>query len=258
MTAKGSIFEYQARLGLTKHFGQNESTARLSELCHIKPGQVILDAGCGSGVTACLLAEQVGVRVVGVDLLPGMVDRARERAARAGLQDRVTFEVADIRDLPFPDDTFDAVVVESVTAFPSEKQRAVSEYARVTKPGGYVGLNETTWLKTPAPPAVTAYISQDLSFGASFLTAVGWSELLTRAGLTGVTSEVIKPDQKAEARGLMKRYGYGFMMGTMLHILKWYLTDANYREAARNATSAPPDIMEYVGYGLYTGQKPAS
>ena len=60
--------------------------------------------------------------------------------------------MADAQDLPFEDDLFDAVTTESVTAFPADKQKAVGEYTRVTKPGGYVGLNESTWPKVPPAP----------------------------------------------------------------------------------------------------------
>ena len=57
--------------------------------------------------------------------------------------------VADAQCLPFADRTFDAVICESVTAFVPGKLRAVAEYARVMRPGGYVGLAEGTWLTPP-------------------------------------------------------------------------------------------------------------
>lgn len=55
--------------------------------------------------------------------------------------------------IPLP--SWRTVVCESVTAFPEDKRKAVSEYVRITKPGGHIGLNETTWLKTP--PAGARY-----------------------------------------------------------------------------------------------------
>lgn len=85
-----------------------------------------------------------------------MVARSRERAEREKVTDRVEYRVADAQDLPFDADRFDAVITESVTVFPEDKQKAVSEYVRVTKPGGYVGLNESVWLKVPPPPEIVA------------------------------------------------------------------------------------------------------
>jgi ubiquinone/menaquinone biosynthesis C-methylase UbiE len=75
-----------------------------------------------------------------------MIDRSNEAAKREGVEDSVEFQVADAQDLPFENDLFDAVITESVTAFPEDKQLAVREYVRVIRPGGYVGLNESTWL----------------------------------------------------------------------------------------------------------------
>ena len=53
---------------------------------------------------------------------------------------------------------------------PEDKQKAVNEYVRVTKPGGYVGLNESTWLKFPPPPELVAWASQDLGANVKPLT----------------------------------------------------------------------------------------
>jgi ubiquinone/menaquinone biosynthesis C-methylase UbiE len=156
------FFHFAAEVGLTKHLGGVGATEELVELCHIGKGSYVLDVGCGAGVTPCLLARRYGCRVVGVDILEGMIQRSRERAKREGVTDLVEFRVADAQDLPFEDGLFDAVITESVTAFPEDKQRAVDEYVRVTKPGGYVGLNESVWLKTPPPPDVVAWASQDV------------------------------------------------------------------------------------------------
>jgi len=159
------FFDFAAEVGLTKHIGGVEATEALVELCHIGPGSYVLDVGCGVGVTPCYLAKRVGCRVVGVDISEKMLERSRERARREGVAGLVELRVADAQELPFEGGLFDAVITESVTAFPEDKQGAVNEYARVTKPGGYVGLNETAWLKVPPPPEVVAWAAQDV--GAS-------------------------------------------------------------------------------------------
>ena len=152
MNVEEHFFDFAAEVGLTKHLGNVDATDKLAELCHMNQGKYILDVGCGSGATAAYLAQECGCRVMGVDILPRMVDRAQELTKRKGVADLTEFKVADAQELPFPDGQFDAVITESVTAFPEDKQKAVNEYVRVLKPGGYVGLNESTWLKTPPPP----------------------------------------------------------------------------------------------------------
>ncbi len=142
MEEKPDFFDFAAKVGLTKHLGGLVATEELIELCHIGGSKYVLDVGCGAGVTPSYIAKRCGSKVVGVDISEGMIDRSREKAKREGVADRTEFRVADAQDLPFEDDLFDAVITESVTSFPENKQRAVNEYVRVTKPGGYVGLNE--------------------------------------------------------------------------------------------------------------------
>ena len=159
MKNEPTFFDFAAEVGLTKHVGGVEATDALVELCHVGEDAYVLDVGCGAGVTPCYIAKKYGCRVVGVDISERMVERSRERANREKVADRVEFRVADAQDLPFEDALFDAVFTESVTSFPEDKQKAVNEYVRVTKPGGYIGLNESTWLKAPLPPEVVAWIS---------------------------------------------------------------------------------------------------
>jgi len=97
------------------------------------------------------------------------------------------------------------VLTESVTAFPEDKQKAVCEYARVTKPGGYVGLNETAWLKEPVPPEVIAWAAQDVGASVKPLTPDEWVGLLDTTGLKDITAQIHTVDIQDEAKGNLKR-----------------------------------------------------
>ena len=213
MKNQQTFFDFAAEVGLTKHIGGVEATAKLIELCHIGEGKYVLDVGCGAGVTPCFIARRYGCRVVGVDILEAMVERSKERAKREGLMDRVEFRIADAQDLPFEDDLFDAVITESVTAFPDDKQKAVNEYVRVTKPGGYVGLNESTWLKVPPPPELIAWASQDLGANVKPLTSGEWTGLLEIAGLQGIVVKTCEVNVQDEFKGILRRYGCGGLLG---------------------------------------------
>jgi arsenite methyltransferase len=255
---KPTFFDFAAEVGLTKHIGGVEATDALAELCHIGQGSYILDVGCGVGVTPCYIARKYGCRVVGVDISERMVERSRERAERENVADRVEFRVADAQELPFANALFDAAMTESVTSFPEDKQKAVDEYARVTRPGGYVGLNESVWLKVPPPPEVVAWVSQDLGTTAQPLTADGWARLLEGAGLREIVAKSCEIDTQGEARGILRRYGLGGMVRVWWRMLLLYGRSAAYRrfvKGVREGGVLPENLQEYFGYGLFVGQK---
>lgn len=186
-----SYFELQAYVGTTKHMGGLETTKELIELCHINRESYVLDVGCGVGATACYLAKRFGCRVVGVDIRESMIARSNERAQKEGAADLVEFKVADAQHLPFEDALFDAVLCESVATFIEDKQRVVNECARVTQPGGYVGLNEELWLQAP-PAQVVERVRHIWSIKPDILTLEGWMELLEGAGLSDIITRTYK------------------------------------------------------------------
>lgn len=99
----------------------------------VPPSRRWLDVGCGTGaLTAAVLAAAGPVEIAGVDPSAGFVASARSRVA----DPRVTFTVADARELPFPDDRFDVVVSGLVLNFVPDPAEAAAEMKRVTAPGG--------------------------------------------------------------------------------------------------------------------------
>ncbi|WP_290819268.1 class I SAM-dependent methyltransferase [Halovivax sp.] len=109
----------------------------LCEAVDPRPGQRVLDVACGSG-TAALCAERRYCEVTGVDYVPGLIERARARAAAN--RQPVDFRVGDAQDLPFPDDSFDAVLSVYGVQFAPDQERAAAELLRVCKSGGTIGL----------------------------------------------------------------------------------------------------------------------
>ena len=100
------------------------------------PPQNIIDVGCGIGGSTLHLAQKFGSRATGITLSPVQASRAKERAAEAGLDNRVQFEVANALEMPFEDNSFDLVwSLESGEHMP-DKTKFLQECYRVLKPGG--------------------------------------------------------------------------------------------------------------------------
>jgi SAM-dependent methyltransferase len=191
--------------------------------------------------------------VTGVDLLEKMIAQSRERAGQEGVEGRTAFAVADARRLPFEDDRFDAVVTESVNVFFDDKQEAVREYARVTKPGGYVGIVEMTWLR-PVAPETKAYYKRVVH--ADALAAQGWIALLKEAGLQDVVGDVRQVEIPLEGKGRFERYGCRGIAKVMLKTLTVFFKDRASREFLKDVTgSLPKDLLGDMGYGVYAGKK---
>jgi ubiquinone/menaquinone biosynthesis C-methylase UbiE len=112
-----------------------QATTRLARLAP-KPGQRLLEVGCGNGAAAIQLASAFGLEVVGVDVDPEQVAAATETAAAAAGAGGVRFMVADAARLPFADGEFDLVYTNKTTHYVPDWQQAVAEMGRVLKPGG--------------------------------------------------------------------------------------------------------------------------
>jgi demethylmenaquinone methyltransferase/2-methoxy-6-polyprenyl-1,4-benzoquinol methylase len=108
----------------------------------VRPGQNVLDAGAGTGSTAILAARQVGPdgRVQLFDLSSHMLEIARGRAEKAGVADRMSFQTGDLLNLPFADDSFDAVLSTYSLCPVYDPAAGAVELYRVVKPGGHLGI----------------------------------------------------------------------------------------------------------------------
>lgn len=113
----------------------------LCETMDLRAGSRVLDVATGSGNTA-LCAARRWCEVTGIDYVPSLLDRARERAAFEGLQ--IEFQEGDAELLPFPDHTFDVVLSTFGVMFTPDQRRAAAEMVRVCGPGGKIGMANFT------------------------------------------------------------------------------------------------------------------
>jgi O-methyltransferase / aklanonic acid methyltransferase len=126
------------RTGVANHAPFAE---RLAQLVLLGPGGRVLDVGCGAGGALLPAARRVGPtgEAIGIDQAPGMVERAREAAAEAGLE-QVRVEVMDGAALTFEEESFDAVLCAFTLSAIPEADKALAEMRRVLRPTGTVGV----------------------------------------------------------------------------------------------------------------------
>jgi SAM-dependent methyltransferase len=110
----------------------------LAEELEIFPGERVLDVACGSGNGAISAARRAWGNTVGLDFVPELLERARQRAAAERLE--IDFVEGDAQDLPFSDGEFDVTMSIFGAMFAPDQQRTAAELLRVTKPGGRIGM----------------------------------------------------------------------------------------------------------------------
>lgn len=125
----------------------NHIKQRSYALMKIQSGHKLLDLGCGPGTDTILLAPLVGVngQVIGADYDVDMVAEAEQRAEQAGVNTWVIHKRADAMSLPFENNYFDSCRSERLFQHLLDPAQALSEMARVSKPGGWIVVADTDW-----------------------------------------------------------------------------------------------------------------
>ena len=124
----------------------------------LKPGETVVDLGCGGGLDVFLAAKRLGPtgKAIGIDMTPEMLDLARRNAATADNGSPLTnveFHRATIDNLPLPDASVDCVISNCVINLAPDKQAVFAEIVRVLKPRGRLAVSDIA-LKKPLPPEV--------------------------------------------------------------------------------------------------------
>ena len=157
----------------------------------LRPGEVVVDLGCGGGLDVFLAAQKVGPtgKAIGIDMTPQMIERAR-RAAEVADNGKplanVMFHLARIDRLPIPDNSVDVVISNCVINLAPDKGAVFREIARVLKPGGRVAVSDIV-LKKSLPGELAEDIAAYVGCIAGAITIDEYRQGLVAAGLEHVT-----------------------------------------------------------------------
>jgi len=152
----------------------------------LSPGETVVDLGSGGGIDCFLSAKHVGPtgRVIGVDMTPEMVSRARKSATEGGYRN-VEFRLGEIEHLPVADATVDAVISNCVINLSPDKAAVFAEAFRVLRPGGRLAVSDVV-ATAPIPPEVKEDPRLYSGCVAGAVTQEEYEALLRTAGFENI------------------------------------------------------------------------
>lgn len=173
-------------------------------IASLKPGETVLDLGSGGGFDCFLAAEKVGQEgfVIGVDMTPDMVTKARKNVASSGYPN-VEFRLGEIENLPVADNTVDIIISNCVINLSTDKLRVFKEMYRVLKPGGRVAISDVV-----ATVPLTKEFKDDLSLYTGCISgALYIDDLKKMLGEANFNDVIISP--KEVSRELISEWAPG-------------------------------------------------
>ena len=158
---------------------------------NLRPGEVVVDLGCGGGLDVFLAAQKVGPagQAIGIDMTPAMLERARANAKQAGPNgtplENVAFHHATIDDLPLGSGTVDCVISNCVINLAPDKPAVFREIARVLKAGGRLAVSDIA-LKKPLPAEIADDVSAHVGCIAGAIGIEEFESGLADAGFSQI------------------------------------------------------------------------
>ena len=188
------------------HPGGFRDTLFWLDRLQLSPTMRVLEVGCGTGRTACTIQEKFGVQVVGVDIRPLMIEKAKKRAMALSLDTEFVLS-EDPNGLPFSDQSFDLIVAESVTIF-NKIEDLIKEYFRVLRTSGVVIDTEMAAANTLTPKLLKEVFEL---YGATRVpTLKEWKQLYLAAGfqtvqtiLSGAVHELSMENEVHDGMGIV-------------------------------------------------------
>jgi ubiquinone/menaquinone biosynthesis C-methylase UbiE len=167
----------------------------------LRPGEVVLDLGSGGGFDCFLAARQVGEagHVIGVDMTPEMISKARGNAEQGGYEN-VDFRLGEIEHLPVADSMVDVILSNCVINLSPDKPQVYRDAYRVLRPGGRIAVSDVVAVH-PLPPQVKASLDAHCGCVAGAILVSELERILREAGFAEVQIRV-----KEQSREVIKTW----------------------------------------------------
>jgi arsenite methyltransferase len=239
-------------LGDSFHPGGLALTERLGQLLALSPNDHVLDVACGRGESAIFLATRFGCRVTAIDLGETNVAGATSRAEAAKVATLVRFKLGDAEKLEDLDASFDAVICECAFCTFPNKQAATSEFARVLRPGGRLGLSDLT-----RSGELTSELAGLLAWIACIADARPVEEYVAYLEQAQFQSLSAEPHDEALAQMVRDVRGRLLAAEMMVRLEKMRLPGVDFEDAKTTAACAVDAVRSgLLGYSLVTAKKP--
>jgi len=152
----------------------------------IRPGETILDIGCGAGIDTIIAARRTGPsgRSIALDFLPEMLDRTAAAAREAGLPNVELLE-GEMEAIPLPDDGVDLIISNGVINLSARKARVIAECARVLRPGGRLCVSDLTVEQDDLPAEI---LTQPAAWAGCIAGALAEDDFVHKLEKTGFTN----------------------------------------------------------------------
>lgn len=212
--------------GMALHFGywergvwnHRQSVRRMNEIiaqkAHIERGEQVADFGCGVGGTAIMLARDWGCRAAGCTISERQVELARANARRFGVENAVSFAVADYAATPYSDKSFDAVLMLESACHAADKRALLSEVARVLKTGGRAVFSDFMVVRQPRAGEEQALLAAfESAWVVSFAEPAAFHSLLAEAGFANIAMH----DATAQIMPTSLRWYFLFLCSYAFH-----------------------------------------
>jgi ubiquinone/menaquinone biosynthesis C-methylase UbiE len=178
-----SYDSYMRTMTLGRERTLRETTVRLAQ---VKPGDCVLEVGCGTGTLTLAAKRQAGPsgKAFGIDVIPGMIELSQRKAAHSN--EDVAFQLGSIDDIPFTANQFDVVMCSFMIFHMSEttRRKGIAEIYRVLKPGGRLLVLDLALPSQPLPRAIAqrlfgGMLQHDLRELLPLMEASGFSDVET-------------------------------------------------------------------------------
>lgn len=244
------LFDFMANeVGIkVLHPGGYEATDELISLCHLNENSHVLDLACGTGTTAFYLSKKYHCQITGIDISENLIEQAnRDLKIKKG---NISFKVADAFAIPYPDNTFDAVISQAFFVFIDEKEKVMKEIIRVLKPGGYFGALEKSWFTRPTEEGLSELTEKTCKdFIPRVVRFSDWENFFDSENLIHIATS--KHRMKSGISKLLKSEG----LENFLKIMFKMMCHPNIRNRMMVVQKTFEKYNDYLGYGIYCYKK---